>query len=143
MDNKLQNFGRRGTSRSRGKKRGQFAKKSVVIGRDNNAIAVSKRKAMDREKKELKLCTSESQPADQNRRIVDLSTFESDMFCHECQIPLSILDRTEETKFGLASVFTVPCAKCHTPYRVRTDKRMSTSNGFALNSVVALGFFNE
>lgn len=45
MDNKLQNFGRR----TRGKKRGQFAKKSVVIGRDNNAIAVSKRKAMDRE----------------------------------------------------------------------------------------------
>lgn len=93
------------------------------------------------QKKELKLCTSESQPANQNRRIVDLNTFGSDMFCHECQIPLSILDRTEETKFGLASVFTVPCAKCHTPYRVRTDKRMSTSNGFALNSVVALGMF--
>ncbi|XP_039302328.1 uncharacterized protein LOC120357045 [Solenopsis invicta] len=63
----------------------------------------------------------------EGRRIVDLKTLAKELFCKKCDAMVSLLDTVEETRVGLASMFSVKCRSCMTIIRVATDKKHATS----------------
>lgn len=75
------------------------------------------------------------------RRIVELDTFGKELFCRNCNLALSICDQIKEVKYGLASIFTVPCKSCGETFQVHTDKRRSddADKTFVVNTKLALG----
>ncbi|KAK3925215.1 Sensor protein NarQ-like protein [Frankliniella fusca] len=50
--------------------------------------------------------------AESGRRVIDLQLFARQMWCEECDVPLSLRFLEEERRIGLASKFFVRCHQC-------------------------------
>lgn len=74
------------------------------------------------------------------RRIIDLNTLGDQLWCKNCQLPLSLNNRINENIHGLASIFTIQCMKCYNKYKVCTDEQDNFKK-FPINSKLAFGTF--
>jgi len=73
------------------------------------------------------------------RRIVDLDTFQNEMWCHVCNLPLSLKYAMKEKRMGLASVFTVKCSQCQKLQIINTDIKENIDRTYEVNSRLAFG----
>jgi len=59
---------------------------------------------------------------DTMRRVVDFKQFTNDLWCAECNQPLSLKNFIKEEQHRLASVYIVRCQTCGGLHRVHSDK---------------------
>ena len=74
------------------------------------------------------------------RRVIELKYLADQMYCSRCRSPLHLSDISNETRYGLGSVFSIPCRNylcCH-ENRVSSGKR-NNKGAFDINAKVAIG----
>ncbi|KAK0159463.1 hypothetical protein PV327_011116, partial [Microctonus hyperodae] len=78
------------------------------------------------------------------RRIVDLDKLAEEMWCQECDLPLSFRFCVNEDICEFASVFHIKCSKCGTIHLVRssTNEGKSTKSKYHVNFKVALAILD-
>ncbi|XP_024890202.1 uncharacterized protein LOC112466368 isoform X2 [Temnothorax curvispinosus] len=100
----------------RGINRGKFAKKQVVLRMEN-----AQKSLADKRLCETKNWFDKCKNVIDGRRIVDLAHLAAELWCKECNLPLSLRYATDEFRSGLASIITVKCTKCGNSYKVTTN----------------------
>lgn len=80
------------------------------------------------------------------RRIIDIMLFARNMWCTDCNIPLSLRNLVKEKQFGIASRFYVRCSQCLKEIAVDSsasvpDVSKQGRSLFAVNCKAALGMF--
>lgn len=102
-----------------------------------------------KEKVNLKESATESDNLE-GRRIMHLKTVSKHLFCkcHKCDAVVPLSNTVDETRIGLASIFTVQCENCRGKIRFATDKthevekqstRAKTSKHYDVNTRAAMG----
>lgn len=72
-------------------------------------------------------------------RAMDLDMLSEEMWCNQCQIPLSFRNIVDEKRKGIASVFTVRCMQCSMLQYVHTFKYNSVTKTYDVNGKLAFG----
>ena len=76
------------------------------------------------------------------RRIIDVKHLASQIDCQNCKSNLYLSNIVNETRHGLASIFSIKCSKCLFISNVTTDEQNEDSNKkmhFNSNTEIALG----
>lgn len=76
------------------------------------------------------------------RRIVELKTLATELWCSACDLPLSLRDIISEAHHCLASTFEVKCRQCQRKYKVHTSKPHQNATGsirYSTNGKVVVG----
>lgn len=81
------------------------------------------------------------------RRLVEMDTVATHLWCTTCDRPLSLRNMESETQYGCASILTVRCRDCLGTYKVPTSKKVINSKDgsrhYATNCKAALGMSNR
>ena len=74
------------------------------------------------------------------RMVIELKYLADQMYCSRCRSPLHLSDISNETRYGLGSVFSIPCRNylCYHENRVSSGKR-NNKGAFDINAKVAIG----
>ncbi|KAJ8684806.1 hypothetical protein QAD02_020599 [Eretmocerus hayati] len=123
----------------RGKLKGKFVKKSVVVGMENAQKGRSEPRAPRAMDGNLSGLTK---PQIFCLRLVDLDVLGDELWCRRCDIPLSIKNRAAEAKIGLASILTVTCQQCRHNHSVHTHKKDQNNSTYEMNSRSAFGMID-
>ena len=78
----------------------------------------------------------------EGRRIINVKHVGEQMFCWSCKSTLSLMDINEEKRYGVASIFDIPCRMCNKITSVTTDKQHKVdgqSSHFDCNTEIVIG----
>ncbi|KAK3916419.1 Cysteine--tRNA ligase [Frankliniella fusca] len=127
-------------------KNGRFAKAQNVAKVEKLVERTAERKKKRSIAKAAKLLMAEDEPTmlvAVGRRVVELDTLAKELWCSDCNIPLSLRNLEKEQQMGLASIMTVRCGECLAEYAVHTSKKVPNLNGgkdlYSSNCKAALG----
>jgi len=128
-----------------GWKKGRFAKSAVFSSKKKKADVLKEmwkdfQSAREADKEAV---SSAGNITSTKRRITEFSQLARDLWCRECNKPLSLRNFESETQHGLAFDMLVRCLSCQKLVRVLTDKPSSTSwkkpLTFDVNRKLAMG----
>jgi len=103
--------------------------------RENLLASVKKRRRAEKEPSKVTTV---------GRRIVEVETLAENLWCHRCDLRLSLKNISSEMRYGLASIFMVKCLSCNAYYSVKTGKSSSkTSKNRPLSDVNLGASFGE
>ncbi|XP_077272808.1 uncharacterized protein LOC143903226 [Temnothorax americanus] len=129
--------------RTRGKRKGQFAKKKVVLARENLITSVAKTRALKSQAlASLQENGNLNNLAAHSRRIVELDTLASQLWCKNCDVALSLKNIVREKQLGLASVFYVKCMQCQCIHSVHTNDYNKKDRTYEVNAKLAFGLID-
>lgn len=76
------------------------------------------------------------------RRVIDVELLAENLWCTECDIPLSLRFVMSEKRAGLASILNVQCKNCCAIYHVFTSKK-TESKHYHVNMLLAIGMYDK
>lgn len=74
-----------------------------------------------------------------SRRVVEIDTLTSQLWCKNCDVALSFKNIVGEKKLGLASVFNVKCMQCQLIQFVHTNDYNKKDRTYEVNAKLAFG----
>lgn len=126
-------------------KNGRFIKKGEAKRREvasknanlrNNKVRKLKEQRAQKQRNEKQ----REELAHLGRDIWDREALANNMWCEDCENPLSLRFQEKVTYIGLAAIMHVRCHKCNKLHKVSTSKKVLSGNGktlFAVNCKAA------
>lgn len=125
-------------------KKGRFVSQKTAAKVEAGTANLNK---INEKRRQLKKVKNKEDPGKQvacGRRILSLHVFARNMWCKDCDIPLSLIYLEEEKLFGLTPVFYIRCYKCLGLKEVHGDSKAPPAEGcsrslYSANMKAALG----
>jgi len=84
--------------------------------------------------------SSDASSGTARREVIETSLFSKQMWCSNCNIPLSLDFAIEKEQRGLSNQYTVKCCRCPFLKRVHTNSVFGDKNQYAtINAKAAMG----